>query len=101
MEIPLEEIWEIAPEVRFVRDRNTEELWGYCKSCYYAEVCRGGCSFTSHCTLGKRGNNPFCYHRAAQFRKAGKRERLVQKQKADGLPYYFGRFEILEEEWPD
>ena len=99
LEIPLEEIWESAPELRFVRDRGTEELWGFCKGCYYAETCRGGCSFTAHCTLGKRGNNPFCYHRAQTLKRQGLRERLVQAETAEGQPYDFGRFSLVQEAW--
>ena len=58
-----------------------------------------GCSFTTHCTLGRRGNNPFCYHRANELKKVGLRERLKQVEAADGQPYDFGRFEIIEEQW--
>ena len=95
----LEEIWESSTEVRFARDRGTEELWGFCAGCYYAETCRGGCSWTAHVTLGRRGNNPFCYHRAVELWTRGVRERLVKKEPAPGEPYDFGRFEILEEPW--
>jgi radical SAM protein with 4Fe4S-binding SPASM domain len=101
LEMPLEEIWANAPEISFVRDRGTEELWGFCKGCYYAEVCKAGCSFTAHCTLGKRGNNPFCYHRASTLKKQGVRERLVQRERPEGAPYDFGRFELLTEDWTD
>jgi hypothetical protein len=52
-------------------------------------------------TRGRRGNNPFCYHRAATLKRQGLRERLVQVQRPAGDPYDFGRFEILEEPWPD
>ena len=99
-DLSLEQIWADSPELRFARERGTEELWGFCATCTYAEVCRGGCSFTAHTTLGRRGNNPFCYHRAATLRKAGRRERLVQRERAAGQPYDFGRFEIIEEDWP-
>jgi len=101
LEIPLEEIWDNAPEIHFTRDRTTDELWGFCKGCYYADVCKAGCSFTAHCTLGKRGNNPFCYHRASTLKKEGLRERLVQKQSAEGDPYDFGLFELELEDWVD
>ena len=99
-DLTLEQLWNDTPELRFVRDRDTKELWGHCKSCYYAEVCRAGCSFTTHCFLGKRGNNPLCYYRAAKLKKQGIRERFVQVEKSEGNPYDFGRFELIEEEWP-
>ena len=100
-DLPLERIWAESPEVRFSRDRTSDELWGFCKTCYYAELCRAGCSWTAHVTLGRRGNNPFCYHRVTQLRRKGLRERLVQKERAPGEPYDFGRFEIIEEPWPE
>jgi radical SAM protein with 4Fe4S-binding SPASM domain len=72
---PLAAIWE-SRELAFARDRGTDELWGYCKGCYYAEECKGGCSWTSHTLLGKRGNMPYCHHRASELARVGKRERL-------------------------
>ena len=100
LDLPLERIWEDSPEVRFTRDRDAGELWGFCKTCYYADVCRAGCSWTAHVTLGKRGNNPFCYHRVVQLRKKGIRERLELRERAPNEPYDYGRFEIVEEPWP-
>ena len=98
-DLSLQEIWETTDELRFTRDRGTEELWGYCKECYYGDICKAGCSFTSHSTLGRRGNMPFCWHRANQYRKQGLRERLVQKIRAPGDPYDFGRFALELEPW--
>lgn len=95
----LEDIWNDAPEISFARTRETSELWGFCKSCYYAEVCRAGCSFTTHTAIGKRGNNPFCYYRASQLKRKGLRERVVLRQAAAGDPYDFGLYEIVEEAW--
>ena len=100
-ELSLEQIWTHAEPLQFARKRTAEELWGFCQSCYYADLCRGGCSFTSHCTLGKRGNNPLCYHRAATLKKRGRRERLVQVEAAPGQPYDFGRFAVVEEAWEE
>ncbi len=99
-ELSLSELWERSPELRFTRDRTTDELWGFCAGCDYAELCRAGCSFTAHCTLGRRGNQPFCYHRAETLRARGRRERLVQRERAAGAAYDFGRFELVEEPWP-
>jgi radical SAM protein with 4Fe4S-binding SPASM domain len=98
-DMKLEDIWRDAAELRFVRDRTTAELWGHCASCYYAEVCRAGCSFTVHTALGRRGNNPFCYYRADKLRKQGLREVLVHARSAPGAPYDFGMFELREEAW--
>lgn len=100
-ELSLEQIWEHSEQLRFTRDRTLDELWGFCKTCYFAEYCKGGCSWMAHCTLGKRGNNPFCYHRVTELAKRGVRERLVLKERAPNEPYDFGRFEIVEEPLPD
>jgi len=99
-EVSLEQIWEHAEALRFARDRSLDELWGFCKTCYYADICRGGCSWMAHCTLGRRGNNPFCYHRVVELEKRGVRERLVPVERAQSEPYDFGRFEIVEEPLP-
>jgi radical SAM protein with 4Fe4S-binding SPASM domain len=96
----LDQIWREAPALNFVQHRDKTELWGFCAGCYYADVCMGGCSWTSHCTLGRRGNQPYCYHRAATLAKAGRRERLVKVADAAGLPYDYGRFELVEEPAP-
>ena len=99
-ELSLAQIWENSEVIAFARNRDESELWGFCKTCYYAEVCRAGCSFTSHSTLGRRGNMPFCYYRASQLRRQGLRERLLHKTQAAGLPYDFGAFELAVEPWP-
>ena len=99
-ELSLADIWNTTPELSFARTRTTDELWGFCATCVYADVCRAGCSFTAHCTLGRRGNNPFCYHRAATLKKQGVRERLVRREAPPGAPYDFGRFEVIEEPYP-
>jgi radical SAM protein with 4Fe4S-binding SPASM domain len=99
-ELTIEQLWEYAERMRFARDHDKNELWGFCKSCYYAEQCRGGCSWTAHTVLGKRGNNPYCYHRVVQLKRKGVRERLVPVEAAPQAPYDFGRLEILEEPWP-
>jgi nif11-class peptide radical SAM maturase 3 len=75
----------------------TDHLWGFCKICEYAKLCRGGCSWTAHTFFGRRGNNPYCHHRALQQQQNGKRERFILKQKAAGLPFDYGEFELLEE----
>ena len=95
------QVWANADEITFARTRGIRELWGFCKSCYYAEVCRAGCSFTAHSALGRRGNNPFCYYRANKLKKQGLRERLIKRVAAPGEPYDFGRFEIEVESWSD
>lgn len=96
---PLSEIWQ-TEQLRFTRDRDTTELWGFCATCYYREPCRGGCSWTAHTLLGRRGNMPYCHHRADQLRRRGLRERLVKVEDAPQRPFDHGRYELIEEPWP-
>lgn len=98
-ETSLAEMWATNEVIGFTRGRGTEELWGFCKGCYYASVCRGGCSWSAHVTLGRRGNQPWCYHRAQTLKEQGKRERLVRVQAPEGIPYDYGLFELVEEPW--
>jgi radical SAM protein with 4Fe4S-binding SPASM domain len=100
-DMSLEDLWEHSDKIRFSRDRTLDELWGFCRTCYYADVCRAGCSWTVHTTLGRRGNNPFCYHRVLELKKRGVREKLVHKERAPNKPYDFGRFDLVEERWPE
>lgn len=99
--LSLEHLWEHAEALRFARDRTEEELWGFCKTCYYASICKAGCSWTAHCTLGRRGNFPFCYHRVTELKKRGVRERLLHRAAAPRTPYDFGLFELVEEPWAE
>ena len=99
-DVSLQDIWDHAEAIAFARDRDTSELWGHCGDCYYASTCMAGCSFTAHSTLGRRGNQPFCWHRANQLRERGVREVLVHVEAAPGKPFDFGRFELREEAWP-
>lgn len=96
-EQPLRHIWENAPELAFTRNRTVDSLWGFCRSCPFAETCMGGCTFTAHSILGRPGNNPYCHYRAKTLKARGVRERLVHAQVAPGRPFDNGRFELVEE----
>ena len=98
-EASLETIWREREELAFARDRTREDLWGFCKGCYYADVCKGGCSWTSHTLLGRPGNMPYCHHRALELQQQGRRERLVREVAPPGAPFDFGRFVLIEEDW--
>jgi radical SAM protein with 4Fe4S-binding SPASM domain len=93
----LKDIWERAAPLRYTRDRTIEDLWGFCRTCYYAEECRAGCTWTSFVLFGKAGNNPYCHHRALEHEKQGLRERVVKVKDADGLPFDHGLFELVVE----
>lgn len=96
----LREIWERSPPLQFTRERGVEDLWGFCRTCYYAEDCLGGCSWTAHVLFGRRGNNPFCHHRALELLQQGKRERITQVRSAGGQPFDHGLFSCEVEDWP-
>jgi radical SAM protein with 4Fe4S-binding SPASM domain len=96
----LKDIWERSAPLRFTRGRTTDELWGRCAGCYYASHCLGGCTWTTHVLFGRPGNNPFCHHRALELLREGRRERIVRTQSAGGMPFDYGRYEIVEEAWP-
>ena len=96
----LREIWETAEPLAMVRRRTVDDLWGWCRTCYYAETCMAGCTWTSHALFGRPGNNPMCHYRALEMDKAGLRERLVKVKDANGLPFDHGEFEIVVEPVP-
>ena len=74
-----------------------KELWGFCATCDFKEPCGGGCTFTAHAVFGKPGNNPYCHYRARTLRNHGRRERLVLRQNAPGLPFDNGEFDLISE----
>lgn len=97
----IQDLWERAPALRFTRQRNSGELWGYCRDCYYSDVCLGGCTMTCHVLAGRTGNNPYCHHRALEFLRQGLRERLVRTVPADAnQPFDHATFETVVEAWP-
>jgi radical SAM protein with 4Fe4S-binding SPASM domain len=104
---PLREILSTAP-LTLNEQQGTpaaaSHLWGFCRTCDYAELCRGGCTWTAHVFFGQRGNNPYCHHRALAHRKRGLRERLTLETRAPGEPFDHGKFTLQEEPfdapWP-
>lgn len=102
------EMLSTAPEMTFnlladqadPRDR----LWGFCQTCEHGATCRGGCSWTAHTLFGRRGNNPYCHHRALTLAHDGRRERLIPIEPAAGRPFDYGRFTLVTEDddttWP-
>jgi radical SAM protein with 4Fe4S-binding SPASM domain len=96
----LREIWESSEPMAFNRRRTLDDLWGFCRSCYYAETCMAGCTWTSHALMGRPGNNPMCHHRALEMQRQGLRERLVKVEDAPGRSFDNGRFEIVVEPAP-
>lgn len=100
-DLTLEQIWQSSPEIHFGRLRSVDDLWGFCRSCYYADVCRGGCTWTSHSLLGRPGNNPYCHYRALELAKQGLRERIVKVQDAAPASFAIGEFKLIAERISD
>jgi radical SAM protein with 4Fe4S-binding SPASM domain len=105
---PLREIL-MTPELTFNLGAGTPEgtkhLWGFCGTCEHAELCRAGCSWSTHVFFGRRGNNVYCHHRAVTLAARGRRERVVRRLLAIGKPFDHGVFDIIEEPldapWPE
>jgi radical SAM protein with 4Fe4S-binding SPASM domain len=94
-DIDLTTIWNTAPELAFARGER--ENRGFCKSCYYANVCHAGCTWMSHSLFGQPGENPYCHHRAEELERQGLRETIRQVAAAPGTSFDFGLFEIVVE----
>jgi radical SAM protein with 4Fe4S-binding SPASM domain len=100
-DLKLEDIWRSSKEIHFGRLRSVDDLWGFCRTCYYADVCRGGCTWTSHSLLGVPGNNPYCHYRALELQKEGLRERVVKIRDAAKASFAVGEFELITEHASD
>lgn len=99
-EMSVADIWRHSEKMSFGRLRDVSELWGYCRTCYYADVCRAGCTWTSESLLGKRGNNPYCHHRVLDLAKHGLRERVVKIKDAPQESFAIGEFALITEAIP-
>jgi radical SAM protein with 4Fe4S-binding SPASM domain len=84
-------------KVKALGKRTVDDLWGFCATCYYAEECLAGCTWTSHAILGRPGNNPYCVHRQLELAKEGIREKIEKVAAAPGKPFDYGRFELVHE----
>jgi radical SAM protein with 4Fe4S-binding SPASM domain len=86
-------------------DRGTEHMWGFCGTCKYAEVCRGGCSQMAHVLFDRNGNNPMCHYRNVELARRGLRERVERRLLGSGKPFDHGVFRLVEEPvdapWPE
>jgi radical SAM protein with 4Fe4S-binding SPASM domain len=98
---PIAELWAAEnPAIDFNRKSDLGSLWGYCRTCYYAEVCRGGCTWTADSLFGRRGNNPYCHYRVLKLAEKGVRERVVKVEGAPVASFATGLFALVEEPIP-
>ncbi|MBZ5709198.1 radical SAM/SPASM domain-containing protein [Nannocystis pusilla] len=91
------DLWTRAPEMSALRTRTVDDLWGYCRECYYASVCMAGCTAVSEPVLGRPGNNPFCHHRALEMDRMGLRERIEFVRKAPDIAFGTALFRVVRE----
>jgi len=96
----IRQIWDAAPQLRISRDFEVGALWGFCRSCYYADLCWGGCVCTAASLLGRPGNNPYCHHRAIEWLAQGRRERITPVRPEVGLVGSPARFEVSVKDAP-
>jgi radical SAM protein with 4Fe4S-binding SPASM domain len=96
----LKDIWECAAPLRYIRDRGLDDLWGFCRTCYYADECRGGCTWTAFSLFSRAGNNPYCHHRVLELARSGQRERLERVAPPPGTPFDIGKFRLVVEPIP-
>ena len=96
-DLTIARMWELSGALRFSRDRAMKDLWGRCGDCYYADVCRAGCTWTGTVLFGRPGNNPYCHYRALTLAKQGLRERIVKTAEAPGRSFDEGRFDLITE----
>ncbi len=93
----IRDLWERTYEMGYIRRRTREDLWGFCGDCYYADTCMAGCTAAAEPLLGRPGNNPFCFHRAATLAEQGLRERIEQISGAGGKGFDNGLWQIVVE----
>ncbi|HWB77743.1 MAG TPA: radical SAM protein [Nannocystaceae bacterium] len=93
----IRKVWEESYQLGYIRARTKDDLWGFCRDCYYAETCMAGCTAAAEPLLGRPGNNPFCHHRASTLAQQGLRERIEQVARASGGGFDNGLFRVIRE----
>ena len=58
-------IWNDPDAFAYNRKQDPARFAGFCASCPHREVCRGGCSWTTHSHSGFVRDNPYCFYRQA------------------------------------
>jgi len=61
----LREIWEKPGAFAFNRQHDVGRLEGFCRTCRFRDICRGGCSCSAFGFSGSRFDNPLCFYRVA------------------------------------
>ncbi|MGM0596408.1 MAG: radical SAM protein [Myxococcota bacterium] len=61
----LTDIWCNPDNFSYNRNFSLDNLGGFCRTCKYNEICRGGCIWTSFSHSTSKLDNPMCYYRVA------------------------------------
>ncbi len=57
------EIWNDPNSFKAFRDRKVEDLTGFCATCQYNNLCRGGCSSVAYSLIKSFTENPLCLYK--------------------------------------
>lgn len=63
LERSLVDIWNDPNLFKAFRQRTVEDLTGFCATCEYNNLCRGGCSSVAYSLIKKFTENPLCLHK--------------------------------------
>lgn len=94
-EIDLVTAWNTDPRIAFAREGNPAR--GFCGTCYYADVCKAGCTWMADSILRAPGDNPYCHHRVESLARQGLRETIQPLAPAPGHSFDRGLFRIVVE----
>jgi radical SAM protein with 4Fe4S-binding SPASM domain len=98
-DLPLAHIYAESRALARLRERSREGLGGFCRDCYYAELCVGGCVWMTTTFFGSWGDNPYCHHRALELKGRGLRERVVPRVGSPGGAFDHGLWTVVREPW--
>jgi radical SAM protein with 4Fe4S-binding SPASM domain len=74
----LDQIWHRQGVFAFNRDFDPRSLTGFCATCRYSWLCRGGARCVSSAYLGSLTEDPYCYYRVATLQQRARRRARVQ-----------------------
>lgn len=78
----LESIWRDPNAFAYNRKFAVRQLDGFCRTCDYADICRGGCAWTAFSHTSSRYDNPYCYWRQVKLRE----QREAEAAKSEPTP---------------
>ncbi len=78
----LRDVWSRPDAFAYNRQFTPDRLSGFCRTCDYAEVCRGGCTWINFAHTGAGRDNPYCYWRQRKLAEARSRGEDVPHEQA-------------------